>query len=184
VAVFVAALYLSTLAPTVLHYSDETKDAAAIPTTAYVLGIMHPTGYPTYTLLTHLFTYLPVGDVGYRVNLSSAVFGGLAVAVAYAVGLVLSRRVVAAAGALAFGVSGQFWSQAVIAEVYTLHVLFLALALLVLLLWRERRGDGYLLLAAFVIGLSMSHHLTSGLLLPGPCSSCCWSTGASCWNGA
>ena len=40
-AVFVAALYLSTLAPTVLHYSDGTRDAAAIPTTAYVLGIMH-----------------------------------------------------------------------------------------------------------------------------------------------
>ncbi len=42
VAVFVAAVYLSTLAPTVLHYSDGTRDAAAIPTTAYVLGIMHP----------------------------------------------------------------------------------------------------------------------------------------------
>ena len=49
VTVFVAALYLLTLAPTDLHYGDETKDAAAIPTTAYVLGIMHPTGYPTHT---------------------------------------------------------------------------------------------------------------------------------------
>ena len=59
-----------------------------------------------------------------------------------------------------------FWSQAVIAEVYTLHVLFLATALLVLLVWRERREDKYLLLAAFTIGLAMTHHLTSGLLLP------------------
>jgi uncharacterized membrane protein len=58
---------------------------------------MHPTGNPTYTLLTHLFACLPVGDVAHRVNLSSAVFGVLAVAVAYAVGLVLSRQVVAAA---------------------------------------------------------------------------------------
>jgi hypothetical protein len=67
---------------------------------------MHPTGNPTYTLLTHLFACLPVGDVAHRVNLSSAVFGVLAVAVAYAVGLVLSRQVVAAAaGALVFGVS-------------------------------------------------------------------------------
>ena len=87
---------------------------------------------------------------------------------AYAAGLVPSRRVVAAAalGAVAFGVSGLFWSQALIAEVYTLHVLLLALVLFVLLLWREGRRDRYLLLAAFLTGLSMTHHLTSGLLLP------------------
>ena len=161
------ALYLATLAPTVLYYTDQMKDSAVLPAIAYTLGISHPTGYPTYTILTYLFTFLPVGDVAYRVNLSSAVFGALAVALLFAVGHGLGRRIAAAAaGALAFGFSGLFWSQAVIAEVYTLHVLFLALALFVLLLWRERRQDGLLLLAAFVIGLSMTHHLTSGLLLP------------------
>jgi hypothetical protein len=41
------------------------------------------------------------------------------------------------------------WSQAVIAEVYTLNALFVALTLLALLLWRERRRDRYLLLFAF-----------------------------------
>ena len=164
-AVFV--LYLSTLAPTVLYYTSETKDAPVLPVAAYVLGISHPTGYPTYTILTHLFTYLPVGDVAYRVNLASAVFGALAVAALYAVGLRLSGSIVAALiGAAAFGTNPLFWSQAVIAEVYTLHVLFLAAALLVLLVWREKREDGYLLLAAGVIGLSMTHNLTSGLLLP------------------
>ncbi|QIN80863.1 DUF2723 domain-containing protein [Rubrobacter marinus] len=143
------------------------KDSAVLPSIAYVLGISHPTGYPTYTILTHLFTYLPVGEVAYRVNLASAVFGALAVAGLYAVGLRLGGSVVAAAfGALAFGTSPLFWSQAVIAEVYTLHVLFLALAFVVLLMWREKREDGYLLLAAVVLGLSMTHHLTSGLLLP------------------
>ena len=164
-AVFV--LYLSTLAPTVLYYTSETKDAPVLPVAAYVLGISHPTGYPTYTILTHLFTYLPVGDVAYRVNLASAVFGALAVAALYAVGLRLSGSIVAALiGAAAFGTNPLFWSQAVIAEVYTLHVLFLAAALLALLVWREKREDGYLLLAAFVLGLSMTHNLTSGLLLP------------------
>ncbi len=47
-----------------------------------------------------------------------------------------------------------------------LHVLFLATALLGLLLWREKREDKYLLLAAGVIGFAMTHNLTSGLLLP------------------
>ncbi len=161
------ALYLATLAPTILYYTDDMKDSAVLPAIAYTLGISHPTGYPTYTLLTYLFTFLPVGDVAYRVNLASAVFGALAVALLYAVGYGLSRRIAAAVvGAAAFGVSGLFWSQTVIAEVYTLHVLFLALAVFVLLVWRDRREDKYLLLAAFLIGLSMTHHLTSGLLLP------------------
>ncbi len=168
VGLFAFALYLATLAPTVLYYTDRMKDSAVLPAIAYTLGISHPTGYPTYTLLTYLFTFLPFGDVAYRVNLASAVFGAGAVALLYAVGIRLSGRVVvaAAAGSLAFAVSGLFWSQAVIAEVYTLHALFLALNLLVLLVWREKRQDRYLLLAAFLIGLSMTHHLTSGLLLP------------------
>jgi 4-amino-4-deoxy-L-arabinose transferase-like glycosyltransferase len=134
---------------------------------AYVLGIPQATGYPTYTILTHFFTYLPIGDVAYRVNLASAVFGALAVVAVYLVGLALSGRIVAAAvGALAFGTNELFWSQAVIAEVYTLNALFIALVVLVLLVWRERREDKYLLVAAFLIGLSMTHHMTSGLLLP------------------
>ncbi len=167
VGILAFVLYLLTLAPTVLYYTDEMKDSAVLPTVAYTLGISHPTGYPTYTILTHLFTYLPVADVAYRVNLASAVFGALAVAALYAAGLRLGRSILAAiVGALAFGTSPLFWSQAVIAEVYTLHVLFLATALLVLLVWREKREDKYLLLAAAVVGFAMTHNLTSGLLLP------------------
>ena len=160
-------LYLLTLAPTILYYTDEMKDSAVLPTIAYTLGIGHPTGYPTYTILTHLFTYLPLGDVAYRVNLASAVFGASAVAALYAAALRLGKSTLAAiVGALTFGVSPLFWSQALIAEVYTLHILFVASALLVLLVWREKREDRYLLLAALVLGLAMTHHLTSGLLLP------------------
>jgi len=167
VGLFVFVLYLMTLAPTVLYFTTDMKDAPVLPVSAYVLGIPQATGYPTYTILTHLFTYLPIGDVAYRVNLASAVFGALAVVAVFFVGLALSRRVVAAAvGALAFGVSGLFWSQAVIAEVYTLNALFVALVVLVLLIWRERREDKYLLASAFFIGLSMTHNMSSGLLLP------------------
>jgi 4-amino-4-deoxy-L-arabinose transferase-like glycosyltransferase len=150
-----------------LYYTSAMKDAPVLPVSAYVLGIPQATGYPTYTVLTHLFTYLPVGDVAYRVNLASAVFGALAVVAVFFVGLALSSRIVAAAvGALAFGVSGLFWSQAVIAEVYTLNALFVALVVLVLLFWRERREDKYLLVTAFFVGLSMTHNMSSGLLLP------------------
>ncbi len=165
--IVVFVFYLLTLAPTVLYYSPRNFDSAHLQVVAYVLGIPSYTGYPTYVMLAHLFTYLPVGDPAYRVNLASAVFGAFAVAVVY----LLCRRLGAGklasgAGALAFGFSVTFWSQAVIAEVYTLHVLMMALFLLVLLIWRARRSDRYLLLAAFLGGLAMTNHLTSLFLLP------------------
>ena len=168
VFLLVFALYLRTLAPTVLYLQDpKLLDAVMVQMQVAVLGITHPTGYPTYMMLTHLFTYLPVGDVAYRVNLGSAFYAALAVVAVYLTGLLLSKRVVAAAAsALAFGLGAALWSQAVIAEVYTLNALLVAATIGVMLLWRERLRDRYLLLSAFLMGLCLTNHLTSGLLLP------------------
>jgi hypothetical protein len=168
VFVLVLILYLGTLAPTVLYLKGpKLLDAVMLQMQVSVLGITHPTGYPTYLMLTHLFTYLPIGDPAYRVNLASAVYAALAVVAVYVAGLLLSRRVVAAAsGALAFGLGTALWSQAVIAEVYTLNALFVSVTIVALLLWREYRKDRYLLLSAFLVGLCLTNHLTSGLLLP------------------
>src|SRR5215212_745762 len=152
----------------ILYLKDpKLLDAVMLQMQVSVLGITHPTGYPTYLMLTHLFTYLPFGDPAYRVNLASAVYAALAVVAVYVAGLLLSRRVVAAAsGALTFGLGTALWSQAVIAEVYTLNALFVSVTIVVLLLWREYRKDRYLLLSAFLVGLCLTNHLTSGLLLP------------------
>ena len=168
VALFVGVLYLGTLAPTVLPYGvPDTLDSPMLQAAVPTLGIGHPTGYPTYMMLTHLFTYLPFGDVAYRVNLASAVYGVGAVSAVYVAGLLLARRILAAAaGALAFGVSGAFWSEAGIAEVYTLAALFLAAVMCALLLWRDRRNDRFLLLGAFLTGLSLTHHLSSVFVVP------------------
>jgi hypothetical protein len=168
IAVMVGVLYAKTLAPTVLPYgTPDTLDSPMLQAEVSALGVGHPTGYPTYLMLTHLFTYLPVGDPAYRTNLASAVYAALAVLVVYLAGKWLCRRAVAAAaGALAFGLSGTFWSQAVISEVYTLEALLVALVILVLLVWRDARADRHLLLSAFLIGLSLTHHLSSVLLVP------------------
>jgi 4-amino-4-deoxy-L-arabinose transferase-like glycosyltransferase len=171
VGAVVAVVYLGTLAPTVLYYDiPGLFDAPMLQAEVAVLGVGHPTGYPLYIMLTHLFTYLPVGDEAYRVNLASAVYGVAAVLLVYAVGLRFTGRVVAAAcGALSLAFCGTFWSEAVIAEVYTLDVVFLAVITLLLLRWRagEPRSDRLLLLVAFLCGLSLTHHLTSALLVPG-----------------
>ena len=161
-------LYLITLAPTVLPRIAEEGlyDAGLFQVRAYVLSISHPTGYPTYLLLAKLFTYLPVGDVAYRVNLVSAVFGAAAVFMVFVVCRQITGRVLpSAAAATLLAVSQTFWEQSVIAEVYTLHAFFIALAISILLLWRSTRRDRYLLLWAFLVGLAMTNHMTSGLLL-------------------
>ena len=168
VALLVFVLYLRTLAPTALprNFYDLT-DAGMFQVRAYILGISNPTGYPTYLMLAKLFTFLPFGDVGYMVNLASAVYAAIAVFLVYAVCRRLTGMVLPAmTAALLFGVSQAFWSQAVIAEVYTLNVLFISLVILVLLVWRDERRDRYLLLATFLMGLALTHHLTSGLLIP------------------
>ncbi len=162
------ALYIGTLAPTVLYYDPRgIYDSVTFQVYSYILDIPHPTGYPTFTMLAHLFTYLPFGDVAYRVNLASAVFGASAVLLIFAACLAITGRRWASAGAtLLFAVSEAFWSQAVIAEVYTLNVLMVMLVLVTLLYWQRRRTDRLLLLAVFLIGFAMTNHMTSGLLLP------------------
>ena len=166
---FALFLYLRTLAPTVLYYARPTLlDSAMFQAQLTTLGVTHPTGYPTYTMLGHLFTYLPIGDPAYRINLFSAVMGGAAILTLYALALRLTGSILGAGlGALAFAVGDTFWSQAIIAEVYTLNILFISSVLLLLVLWRDTRRERYLLCACFLMGLSLTHHLTSGLLLPG-----------------
>lgn len=74
-ATFVPALlvYASTCARTVI-----TDDSGELTLAAATLGIAHPPGYPVYTLLGHLFSWLPVGSVAFRLGLMSAVFAALA----------------------------------------------------------------------------------------------------------
>src|ERR671911_2335676 len=92
-AIFVGSLYIGTLAPTVLPYGvPDTLDSPMLQSEVSVLGVGHPTGYPTYMMLTHLFTYLPLGDSAYRANLASAAFGVAAVLAVYLAGLRLCRR--------------------------------------------------------------------------------------------
>lgn len=136
------------------------------------LGIAHPTGYPLYLLLGRLFTLLPLDTVAWRLNLASAVYALVAAGLVYLLAYRLLRRPVAALlGAVALGLTPIFWSQAIEAEVYTLHALFVAAALyaLVALLDARDRADltpRPLLLLAFLLGLGLTNHLTTLFLLP------------------
>ena len=61
-------LYVATLMPGMAF--DDWGEMQSVP---HVLGVAHPTGYPTYLLTAWLFELLPIGSVAWRANLLSAV---------------------------------------------------------------------------------------------------------------
>jgi len=65
--------YVYTLQPTV-----GLEDSGELICGAYTLGVPHPPGYPMWSILSKLFTFIPVGDVAFRVNLLSAMCSALA----------------------------------------------------------------------------------------------------------
>lgn len=166
-------LYVLTLAPTVL-----AGDGGEFQFVPYLLGVAHPTGYPLYTMLGWLWSHLlPVGDVAYRMNLFSAFWAALAVALLYPTARALLRQVfpdlprlvrhlLGILAAATFAVTPTLWSQAIIAEVYGLHIFFVVLIFYLLLSWSEQRRTRSLYLAALTFGLSLTHHSTTVLLAP------------------
>ncbi len=134
---FSLALYMRTLAPSVAALYD---DSLEFPLVAHRLAIAHPTGYPLYTLLARLVSLGRGSDVAWSVNLLSALAAAVTVAMVYLVARTLAprRRLPALAGALALAVSPVFWSQAVVAEVYTLNAAFVAALLWLALRWARR----------------------------------------------
>jgi hypothetical protein len=126
-------LYIQTLAPTVAALYD---DSLEFPLVAQRLAIAHPTGYPLYSLLAALFARGPWANVAWGVNLLSAVAAATTVALVYLVIRELgAHRLGAVLGAVALAVSPVFWSQAVVAEVYTLNSAFVAALLWLALRW-------------------------------------------------
>lgn len=155
-------VYLLTIAPD-LTWANAAFDGVELVVASNTLGVPHPPGYPTYVILGKVFGWLPIGSVAFRYNLFSAV------AVAGAVGILalvigkLHERIrptTAMATALLFAFAPLVWSQAVVAEIYGLNLLFLSIFLLV---WVRRGPAGW---AGFWLGMAITTHLTSVFFLP------------------
>lgn len=150
------ALYVRTLAPSLLY-----GDMAEFQTLSYTLGMTHSSGYPTQVAIGRLFTLLPFGDIAYRVNLMSAVFGALAGALLF----LIVRRLGAhpAAGLLASAAlltSPFFWRRAIVAESYTPAAGMLAAVWLGVLAWRHTGRARWLFASGLAGGLSLGIHST------------------------
>lgn len=155
-------IYLCTLASTVTG-----EDSGELIGAAWSLGVPHPPGYPVWTMIAHLFTWLPIGSGGWRVSLLSAVCGAGTVSLLSLIGITLTRsRVAAFSAALIFAFSRVFWEQAVIAEVYTLNTFFMALLILLGLRPFREKAPAPLYAMAFLAGAGTGVHNTFILLIP------------------
>ncbi|MCB8967619.1 MAG: DUF2723 domain-containing protein [Ardenticatenaceae bacterium] len=184
-----APIYLLTMS-TAVGRADTFEFQVVAPQ----LGIAHPTGYPLYLLLGKLWTLLiPLGSVAWRLNVGTAVYALLATTLLYLTGLRLLRQPIPALlGAITLGITPTFWSQAIAAEVYSLHALIVSSVLLLALhllptqlaknsqqpaaAERQQITDQQLpgkmmrdwrpLAMVFLVGLGLTNHLTSVFLLP------------------
>ena len=155
--------YIRSLAPDLLY-----GDSGEFQALTYAMGITHTSGYPVYLLLGKLLGgLLPMGTFAYRVNLLSAVYAAGTVSGLYLAGrLITSSRIGPLLGGLALGISATFWSQAVIAEVYTLATLVLAWSIFCLVRWQEdpARNGRWLLATLLLLGLAI--HTVVELIVP------------------
>ncbi len=156
--------YVATLLPGVYTFGDTTK----FQYLGRILGTPHSTGYPTYLVLNHLFVRLwPFGSLAQKANLLSAVFTMIAAIVLFK--LLLALKVdpfLAVVTSLSFGFTRTVWTQSVIAEVYTLNLLFVATTVSCLVVWHLQRRDRYLRAGLAVYALSFGNHLTMLTFLP------------------
>ena len=149
--------------------NDFSVDTTKFDYLGLVLGTAHPPGYPLYTMLNAAFVRIvPWGSVAFRANLLSAFFAILACLVAVAILTMLGvRPVLAAGGAIALGLIPLLWHFALVAEVYTLSILFVALVLACLIAY-DRTGRRLWLRAGLLIfALSFAHATSQVLLIPG-----------------
>jgi Protein O-mannosyl-transferase TMEM260-like len=152
-------LYVRTLAPSLLY-----GDSAEFQTIAYTLGVGHPTGYPVYVLLAKLFTFLPFGEIAYRVNLFSAFCAALSVALVYLIIRKLGGMFMSAIfGALTLALTPLFWKHASIAEIYAPSAACLAFILFGVLQWKETNNPRWLFITGLFGGLSLGIHTTVAL---------------------
>jgi tetratricopeptide (TPR) repeat protein len=166
IPILIFPIFLATL-----HPSITAGDSGEISAAAFSLGIPHPSGYPLYVIIGKLFSLaLPLGNVAYRVNVASAVFGALSCWMVY----LITHKIVNSRGqgvkgsselprtlepsnpgtlvpsapalfaAFSLALSYEFWYRSTVAEVYTLNTFLILAIIYVLMQWKDQgsRGQG------------------------------------------
>ncbi|MDQ3699554.1 MAG: DUF2723 domain-containing protein [Chloroflexota bacterium] len=161
---------------------------------AHLMGIAHPPSYPLYLLLAKGASLVPLpGDVAWRINVLTALLGGLAVALSGSLALHLTtpapatrsgtsprgaRRELPAAPLLAAAITAvataampRLWSLAVEAEVFTLHLALVLAFWIAIIRWQRAiggtRSSWWLAGAGLLAGLGLANHRTFLFVIAG-----------------
>lgn len=169
-------LYGVTAGPGIVALFDDSLEFQLVAPT---FAIAHPTGYPLYTLLGGLWSRLlfPFGNWAWRMNLFSALAGAGTIALLY----LLARRLTGGnpwaglAAVLAFAFGPVWWAQTTVAEVYALHNFFVTALLYTAVSLDEQPSARQVAFLCGLAGLSLTHHRTALLLLPGLALYLLWS---------
>ena len=186
VAFIIAAfVYCSTIEPTASFW-----DCPEFITTAYKQEIGHPPGAPFFMLLGNFFTHFAsdATQVAKMVNMMSALLSAVCIMFLFWTITHLARKLIIGdwkemttgkliaieasgmVGALIYTFSDTFWFSAVEGEVYAFSSAFTAVVFWLILKWEdhadEPHSDRWLVLIAYMTGLSIGVHLLNLLCIP------------------
>jgi len=185
--VFAIALitYTLTLEPTVSYW-----DCGEYISTSVKLEVGHPPGAPLFQMLGAFFAMFTsdVTHIAKMVNFMSGLASAFTILFLFWTITALAKKIVLAknnvlsssqiiailgsgvVGALTYTFSDSFWFSAVEAEVYAMSSFLMALLLWLGIRWEQEmdkpRGNKWLLLISFVVGLSFGVHILSLLVIP------------------
>jgi len=188
VFIIAAVTYISTMEPTASLW-----DCGEFIATSYKLEVGHPPGAPLFMIIQRVvanFAGHDVTKVAWLMNLVSALSSAFTILFLFWSISFIARKIItkisnskilsngqliavigsATVGALAYTFSDTFWFSAVEAEVYAMSSLFTAAVFWAILKWDEqadeKHGDRWLILIAYLMGLSIGVHLLNLLLIP------------------
>jgi|TARA_B110000240_G_scaffold30010_1_gene31835 hypothetical protein len=176
-------VYLSTIEPTVSFW-----DCGEYIATAYKLEVGHPPGAPLFQLLGRIFSLFAepaTSQVAVAINILSALCSSFTILFLFWTITSFSKRIFSnkkedslriyaillsgVIGSLAYTFSDSFWFSAVEGEVYAMSSFFTAITFWCILKWEEASEEyatRWLILIAYLIGLSIGVHLLSLLTIP------------------
>lgn len=176
-----AIVYFMTVQPSVSFW-----DCGEFIASSNLLQVPHPPGTPFFLILGRIFSMIPFADnIAYRVNAISVISSAFTVLFLYLVAVKLIENfmksekpsflesigtyIAAAIGALSLAFSDTFWFNSMEAEVYALATFFIAIVTWLMMVWNEKAdetdNEKYLLLIAYLVGLSTGVHLMSVLAM-------------------
>lgn len=168
-------------------------DCGEFIASAFKMQIVHQPGAPLFLMVENVFSNFAMGDgtrIAFWMNIGSAVSSGFTILFLFWTITALARKAfvgisreaklsasqlfltmsAGAVGALAYAFTDTFWFSAVEAEVYAMSSLCTAVVFWAILKWEvradEKGADRWLILIAYVMGLSIGVHLLNLLVIP------------------